>query len=120
MILITLSLDVNTLDLLRIPSYCFLTACTASKQTMSIGVVSPYSAQIAEIQQRLGVKYENQGNFSVKVRSIDGFQGGEEDVIILSTVRSASKGSVGFISSPQRTNVALTRARYDSKYANHI
>ncbi|PWA68994.1 uvrD-like Helicase, ATP-binding domain, P-loop containing nucleoside triphosphate hydrolase [Artemisia annua] len=38
--------------------------------------------------------------------------GGEEDIIILSTVRSNSNGSVGFISSPQRTNVALTRARH--------
>lgn len=87
---------------------------------ISIGVVSPYSAQIAEIQQRLGSKYENLGNFSVKVRSIDGFQGGEEDVVILSTVISAGRRSVGFISSPQRTNVALTRARYDFKSANQF
>lgn len=72
---------------------------------ISIGVVSPYSAQIAEIQQRLGSKYENLGNFPVKVRSIDGFQGGEEDVI-LSTIISTGRRSVGFISSPQRTNVA--------------
>ncbi|KAI3817039.1 hypothetical protein L1987_10826 [Smallanthus sonchifolius] len=47
----------------------------------------------------------------VKVKTIDGFQGGEEDIIILSTVRSNSHGSIGFLSSPQRTNVALTRAR---------
>ncbi|GJZ41734.1 UvrD-like helicase, ATP-binding domain, P-loop containing nucleoside triphosphate hydrolase [Tanacetum coccineum] len=39
-------------------------------------------------------------------------QGGEEDFIILSTVRSNSHGSIGFISCPQRTNVALTRARH--------
>ncbi|KAF7145112.1 hypothetical protein RHSIM_Rhsim04G0150900 [Rhododendron simsii] len=52
----------------------FSKAFTASKRMISIGVVSPYSAQIVEIQQRLGSKYENLGNFPVKVRSIDGFQ----------------------------------------------
>ncbi|KAF9624453.1 hypothetical protein IFM89_011461 [Coptis chinensis] len=40
------------------------------------------------------------------------YQGGEEDVIIISTVRSNGNGSVGFLSNRQRTNVAITRARY--------
>ncbi|KAL5059823.1 hypothetical protein RYX36_031427, partial [Vicia faba] len=51
-------------------------------------------------------------DFSVSVRSIDGFQGGEEDIIIMSTVRSNGSGKVGFLSNRQRTNVAMTRARY--------
>ncbi|KAA8532333.1 hypothetical protein F0562_032412 [Nyssa sinensis] len=87
-------------------------ACNASEEKLSIGVVSPYAAQVAAIQQNLGHKYEDHGSFSVKVKSIDGFQGGEEDIIILSTVRSTSGESIEFISSPHRTNVALTRARY--------
>nr|XP_043619922.1 uncharacterized protein LOC122591738 [Erigeron canadensis] len=83
-----------------------------SKKKLTIGVVSPYAAQVVIIQEKLPHKYEKLGGFSVKVKSIDEFQGGEEDVIILSTVRSNSHGSVGFMSSPQRTNVALTRARH--------
>lgn len=51
-------------------------------------------------------------DFHVKVNTIDGFQGGEEDIIIISTVRSNKSGSVGFLSNTQRTNVALTRATY--------
>ncbi|KAB1211380.1 putative helicase MAGATAMA 3 [Morella rubra] len=52
------------------------------------------------------------GGFCVSVRTVDGFQGAEEDVIIISTVRSNGNGSVGFLSNRQRANVALTRARY--------
>ncbi|CAL5379006.1 unnamed protein product [Camellia sinensis] len=85
-------------------------ACKASKQKVSVGVVTPYSAQIAELNQKIGKKYENHDSFTVKVKTIDGFQGGEEDVIIISTVRCDR--SIEFISSPQRTNVALTRARH--------
>ncbi|KAJ4710305.1 UvrD-like Helicase, ATP-binding domain, P-loop containing nucleoside triphosphate hydrolase [Melia azedarach] len=83
-----------------------------SKQKVSIGIVSPYSAQVATIQEKLGSKYENKDGFSVKVKSIDGFQGVEEDIIILSAVRSNSRRSIGFLSKPQRVNVALTRARH--------
>nr|XP_043619840.1 uncharacterized protein LOC122591646 [Erigeron canadensis] len=83
-----------------------------SKKKLTIGVVSPYAAQVVTIQEKLAHKYEKLDGFSVKVKSIDEFQGAEEDVIILSTVRSNSHGSVGFMSSPRRTNVALTRARH--------
>lgn len=78
---------------------------------MSVGIVSPYAAQVMAIQEKLGCKYDNLDGFTVKVKSIDGFQGGEEDIIIISTVRSNTTGSIGFISNLQRTNVALTRAR---------
>ncbi|XP_024191154.1 uncharacterized protein LOC112195054 isoform X2 [Rosa chinensis] len=84
-----------------------------TKQKVSIGVISPYKAQVYAIQEILR-KYTETSHtgFSLSVRTVDGFQGGEEDVIIISTVRCNGKGSVGFLSNQQRANVALTRARY--------
>ncbi|KAI3722952.1 hypothetical protein L2E82_34185 [Cichorium intybus] len=85
----------------------------ARKRRVSVGCISPYKAQVNAIQEKLGDKYMSSENyFSVKVRSVDGFQGSEEDIIIISTVRCNGRGSVGFLSNYQRTNVALTRARY--------
>lgn len=78
---------------------------------ITIGVVSPYNYQVNAIKVRLGTKYDKCINFDVRVTSIDGFQGEEDDIIILSTVRSNSKGDIGFLSDNHRTNVALTRAR---------
>ncbi|XP_035540340.1 uncharacterized protein LOC108992280 isoform X2 [Juglans regia] len=87
-------------------------AWVGSRQKLCIGVISPYAAQVVAIQDRLSRKYVNTDGFAVKVKSVDGFQGGEEDIIIISTVRSNRYASIGFLSNPQRTNVALTRARH--------
>jgi superfamily I DNA and/or RNA helicase len=85
-----------------------------TRKKVSIGIISPYNAQVYEIQEEIE-QYTRVANskFSVNVRSVDGFQGGEEDIIIISTVRSNGTGDVGFLSNRQRTNVAMTRARYD-------
>ncbi|CAN6859853.1 unnamed protein product [Brassica oleracea] len=85
-----------------------------TKTKMSVGVISPYKGQIRAIQERIGDKYNNVSDqiFTLNVRSVDGFQGGEEDVIIISTVRSNGNGKIGFLSNRQRANVALTRARH--------
>ncbi|KAL5213112.1 hypothetical protein ABZP36_023959 [Zizania latifolia] len=83
-----------------------------SSKNISVGVVSPYKGQVRAIQEKLGKSYEMHPGFSVKVRSVDGFQGAEEDIIIISSVRSNSSGSVGFLSNVNRTNVALTRAKH--------
>ncbi|KAK6242401.1 hypothetical protein SCA6_007790 [Theobroma cacao] len=87
-------------------------AWDGSREKLSFGIISPYAAQVVAIQEKLGVKYEKTDGFALKVKSVDGFQGGEEDIIIISTVRSNSSGAIGFMSNPQRTNVALTRARH--------
>ncbi|KAL8472326.1 hypothetical protein ACS0TY_029515 [Phlomoides rotata] len=85
-----------------------------SKDKVRIGCISPYKAQVSAIEKVLGKTYSSDANekFSVNVRSVDGFQGGEEDIIIISTVRCNGNGSVGFLDNIQRANVALTRARY--------
>ncbi|XP_047335728.1 uncharacterized protein LOC124939285 [Impatiens glandulifera] len=85
----------------------------ASKRKISIGCIAPYKAQVFAMEKSLE-KWTNNfyRDFSVSVRSVDGFQGGEEDLIIISTVRCNVKGSIGFLSNYQRANVALTRARY--------
>lgn len=81
------------------------------KVKVSVGVISPYAAQVEAI--RLKVKKSLDHSWFVsKVNSVDGFQGSEEDVIIISTVRSSCDGNIGFLKNSNRTNVALTRARY--------
>ncbi|KAJ7960008.1 p-loop nucleoside triphosphate hydrolase superfamily protein [Quillaja saponaria] len=83
------------------------------KRKISIGVISPYNSQVSEIQEEVKrYTMHSDSDFSLSVRSVDGFQGGEEDIIIISTVRCNEDGKLGFLSSRQRTNVALTRARY--------
>ncbi|XP_062113018.1 uncharacterized protein LOC133824159 [Humulus lupulus] len=87
-------------------------AWVKSKCELSVGIVSPYAAQVVAIQDQLWNKYNERDGFQVKVKTVDGFQGGEEDIIIMSTVRCSGWHSLDFISKPQRTNVALTRARH--------
>ncbi|XP_057501171.1 uncharacterized protein LOC130785117 [Actinidia eriantha] len=86
----------------------------ASKKKVRVGCISPYKAQVFALQEKFGKTYSTDAScdFSVSVRSVDGFQGGEEDLIIISTVRCNGRGSVGFLSDRQRANVALTRARH--------
>ncbi len=72
-----------------------------------IGIVTPYVAQIFYIKTEL----RKLGLGNVEVKSIDGFQGREKEAIIFTTVRSNDIGSIGFLKSPQRVNVAITRAK---------
>lgn len=68
-----------------------------------IAVISPYSAQVKLLRQKL-----NQG---IEIDSVDGFQGREKEVIVVSLVRSNPEGDVGFLADTRRMNVALTRAK---------
>jgi hypothetical protein len=86
----------------------------ASLARLSIGIISPYSAQVDLIISKLGMRRsaksgvgkpafasEEEEGCQVEVRSVDGFQGREMDVIILSTVRSNSEGQIGFLNDPR-------------------
>ncbi|CBI22562.3 unnamed protein product, partial [Vitis vinifera] len=86
----------------------------ARKEKVSVGIISPYKAQVHEIQKKLGKAYSTdaESQFSIKVSTVDGFQGDEEDVIIISTVRCNSGGHIGFVKNYRRANVSLTRARH--------
>ncbi|WOH11779.1 hypothetical protein DCAR_0831271 [Daucus carota subsp. sativus] len=86
----------------------------SKKQKVSVGCIAPYKSQVLAIQEKLGDTYsrEADSDFCVNARSVDGFQGGEEDVVIISTVACNADGYIGFFANHQRANVALTRARH--------
>lgn len=79
----------------------------AGVQPAQIGVISPYSAQVAVIKKLLAPHYDNK----IEVSTVDGFQGRENEVIIVSLVRSNDNREVGFLNDPRRLNVAMTRAK---------
>lgn len=89
-----------------------MTITPYKRQKVSVGVITPYNAQVDAIGKILGKKYSVNSDFSVSVCSVDGFQGSEEDIIIISTARCNEKGQIDFLSNRQRANVALTRSRY--------
>jgi len=74
----------------------------------NIGIITTYNAQKHRLWERF---YENKNYEKIKIESVDGFQGMEKEYIIISTVRSNEKGFIGFLRSPKRLNVALTRAK---------
>eukprot|EP00250_Pteridium_aquilinum_P021248 c25066_g1_i4 orf=531-3587(-) len=88
--------------------------CDASKtqniQNLTVGIITPYSSQKDHLKARL--ERQQLEPLNVDVNSVDGFQGQEKDIIILSTVRSNKSGAIGFLQDYKRLNVAITRARY--------
>lgn len=85
---------------------------TTFEGPFSIGIISPYKAQITVLKDLLVespmlLSYEQ----FITINTVDGFQGQERDVIYISLVRSNDKGEIGFLKDMRRMNVALTRAR---------
>ncbi len=76
---------------------------------MNIGIITPYAKQKELLQDRIPKHFFLS---QVKIASVDEFQGGEKDYILLSTVRSNTERNIGFLRDERRLNVAITRARY--------
>lgn len=82
------------------------------EEPFSIGIISPYKAQINLLSDLLH-NYEIPAEIkeNITIDTIDAFQGRERDVIYISLVRSNEKGEIGFLGELRRINVAMTRAR---------
>lgn len=81
-----------------------------------IGVITPYNGHLDLLRQRLlpaddEISSNSKQLQGLEVKTIDGFQGGEKECIILSLVRSNSSHEVGFLADHRRINVAVTRAK---------
>ena len=77
----------------------------------NVNVISPYSAQKVLIEEELRRNLEFGDRNRVKVRTVDGFQGSECDIIVFSATRSNERSKVGFLKDYRRINVMLTRPR---------
>lgn len=73
----------------------------------ALGVITPYAGQERTIRELL----EQEGEELPEVDTVDGFQGREKEVVLLSLVRSNRRGELGFLTDVRRLNVALTRPR---------
>ncbi len=81
-------------------------------ENTDIGVISPYKAQVQLLRRMFGRDaFLRPFRNSITVNTVDGFQGQERDIIIISLVRANEDGSIGFLSDIRRMNVAITRAR---------
>ena len=69
-----------------------------------IAVISPYDDQVAQIKRMLHVE-------GLEIKTVDGFQGREKEVVIVSFVRSNKSGTIGFLKDLRRLNVSITRAK---------
>ena len=76
----------------------------------SIGIITPYRAQLSFILKRL--KPLTFSNLNIEVNTVDAFQGSQRDIILYSTVRSSYTPKIGFLSECARLNVSFSRARY--------
>ncbi|HRG37818.1 MAG TPA: AAA domain-containing protein [Bacteroidia bacterium] len=77
-----------------------------------IGVISPYKEQVQYLTQLISTEEELKPYASqLAVKTVDGFQGQEKDIIYISLVRSNEKMEIGFLNDIRRMNVALTRAK---------
>ena len=82
------------------------------EERIDVGIISPYRAQVQYLRQLIRRReYYKPYRSLISVNTVDGFQGQERDIIIISLVRSNEEGQIGFLRDLRRMNVAITRAR---------
>ena len=79
---------------------------------IDVGIISPYRAQVQYIKRLIRKRaFFKPFRHLITVNTVDGFQGQERDVILISLVRANDMGQIGFLRDLRRMNVAITRAR---------
>ena len=79
---------------------------------LDVGIISPYRAQVQYLRSLVKKReYFKPFRSLITVNTVDGFQGQERDIIVISLVRSNDEGQIGFLRDLRRMNVAITRAR---------
>lgn len=81
-------------------------------ERLDVGIISPYRAQVQYLRHQLKKKeWAKPYRHLISVNTVDGFQGQERDIILISLVRANDEGQIGFLRDLRRMNVAITRAR---------
>ncbi|MBI2723319.1 MAG: AAA family ATPase [Bacteroidetes bacterium] len=81
-------------------------------QPIDIGIISPYKEQVNWLKEnKINFEFNFDKVFEFRIKTIDGFQGEECDIIYISLVRSNNEQQIGFLSDLRRMNVAITRAK---------
>lgn len=79
---------------------------------LDVGIISPYRAQVQHLRHLLAHEPQlKQFRHRVTINTVDGFQGQERDIVLISLVRANDRGEIGFLRDLRRMNVAITRAR---------
>ena len=79
---------------------------------IDVGIISPYRAQVQHLRQLIRKRaFFKPFRHLISVNTVDGFQGQERDIILISLVRANEEGQIGFLRDLRRMNVAITRAR---------
>lgn len=82
------------------------------EESIDVGIISPYRAQVQLLRKELRKReFFRSYRHLLTVNTVDGFQGQERDIILISLVRSNDGGEIGFLRDLRRMNVAITRAR---------
>ena len=81
-------------------------------ERIDVGIISPYRAQVQYLRHLIKrTDFYKPFRKIIAVNTVDGFQGQERDIIVISMVRSNEEGQIGFLRDLRRMNVAITRAR---------